>query len=976
MADRMSDPALELEAALAPGTQVVVRDEEWLVRAVQDTRHDGQRVEVTGVSELVRGQDAVFFTALDQVTPLDPRKTRLVADGSSGFRRSRLWLEALLRRTPLEAVDTSIAVGHRGLLDDLSYQRRPAALALSNLRPRALVADAVGLGKTLEIGMLLAELIRRGRGERILVVTPRAVLEQFQHELWTRFAIPLVRLDSDGIQKVRQRLPATRNPFTYYKRVIISIDTLKSPDKYRHHLEQHRWDAVVIDECHNVVNPGTQNFQLAELLARQTEALILASATPHNGKSESFAQLINLLDPTAIADPKSYSADDIKHLYVRRHRGSDDVKYEVAHNWKERAEPDVIPVTPSGAEEAVLDELNRTWLRPGAGSGGRGGLVTGSGASLVPWTLFKGFLSSPLALRQTIRQRRVGLNLRLASSEVAGEGGAAAVAAELRALDLLDELAAKAQADGPAKLDALVSYLREIGVGPGSAVRVVVFSERIATLDWLAAELPQRLKLAAKAVGVLYAKLNDKVLQDRVEQFGQAESPLRVLLAGDLASEGLNLHRQCHHLVHFDLPWSLIRIQQRNGRIDRYLQLERARITALALTPADPELKSDVHVLTRLLAKEHAAYRALGDAGALMALHDEEAEEKAVMRALRDRQDLDELAPDPEPEALNPFEWLMAIGGAHRDQSAPEVAPQRGLFDSDAAFLEEALAELAEAEGAPEQVFKLAREPANGLLALDPPVDLVRRLEALPQEYLAEQQVAKRLRVTSSQGYGESRLVRARESGTNSWPDVSYLAPLHPLLEWAADRALARFGRNEAPVVAGTVPAPVFLLQGLWSNHRGQPVIMHWGAATRLGLPDDPEPEIADLVAVLEAAGIRYGAVNPGLDAGQAERLQALVPLAVAAERAHLEGLREQRASALAPRLDEFGQRLQRWAGVQQVQLELVGTEHRRRREQSRIERVTAETRELMRSLSPAGEPLVRVVGVIVPRAWDGDGRG
>ena len=118
----------------------------------------------------------------------------------------------------------------------MNYQLRPAALALQNLRPRILVADAVGLGKTLEIGILLAELIRRGRGERICVVTPRAVLEQFQRELWTRFAIPLVRLDSDGIQKIRQELPATRNPFTYYKRVIVSIDTLKNPARYRHHL--------------------------------------------------------------------------------------------------------------------------------------------------------------------------------------------------------------------------------------------------------------------------------------------------------------------------------------------------------------------------------------------------------------------------------------------------------------------------------------------------------------------------------------------------------------------------------------------------------------------------------------------------------------------------------------------------------------------------------------------------------------------
>src|SRR5699024_9790629 len=111
----------------------------------------------------------------------------------------------------------------------LDYQITAVKKALSsdNVRPRVLLADAVGLGKTLEIGMILSELIRRGRGERILVVTPRHIMEQCQQALWSRFAIPLVRLDSVGIQQVRQKLPASRNPFTYFPRVIVSMDTLK-----------------------------------------------------------------------------------------------------------------------------------------------------------------------------------------------------------------------------------------------------------------------------------------------------------------------------------------------------------------------------------------------------------------------------------------------------------------------------------------------------------------------------------------------------------------------------------------------------------------------------------------------------------------------------------------------------------------------------------------------------------------------------
>lgn len=131
-----------------------------------------------------------------------------------------MWLEATLRKTavPLDVPDLTVST--HMLATALDYQQSVVRTALdpANLRPRILLADAVGLGKTLEIGMILAELVRRGRGDRILIVSPKHVLEQMQHEMWTRFALPFVRLDSVGIQRVRQKLPATRNPFAYFKR--------------------------------------------------------------------------------------------------------------------------------------------------------------------------------------------------------------------------------------------------------------------------------------------------------------------------------------------------------------------------------------------------------------------------------------------------------------------------------------------------------------------------------------------------------------------------------------------------------------------------------------------------------------------------------------------------------------------------------------------------------------------------------------
>lgn len=926
------------EVDIAAGSQIIVRDEEWLVRSVRRTARGELRVEATGASELVRDQDAVFYSSLDAIEVLDPRHTKLIADESPGFRSSRLWLESLLRQSPTPITDTRIVAGHHGLADSMEYQLRPAYQALSNLRPRILIGDAVGLGKTLEIGILLTELIKRGRGDRILVVTPRAVLEQFQREMWTRYSIPLVRLDSDGIQKVRQTLPATRNPFSYYKRVIVSIDTLKNPARYRHHLSGHRWDVVVIDECHNLINKGTQNNELARLLARQTDALILASATPHNGKRESFAELIGLLDPAAIADPKDYQASDIEHLYVRRHRNSPDVKLEVGHRWAPRRDPEIIPVEPTPEEQAVLEELTYAWLRPASGQAP----VSGRGKTLFPWTLFKAFLSSPRALRESIRRR-----LKTLSTQDDGS-------AEVEALRRLDGLAEVAERRGAAKFDALLKHLADIGVGKGSDTRVVVFSERIQTLEWLRDELRRKLRLPDKAVQLLHAQLNDRDVQQVVEDFALEASPLRILLASDMASEGLNLHRQCHQLVHYDLPWSFIRIQQRNGRIDRYLQEHEPRITALALTSSDTDTVSDLRVVTKLLEKEHAANQALGDAGALLDVRDADLEEDRIMELLRQGKDLATEINDPEE--VNPFAALIATGGEHADDPPVPTAPRSTLFDDDDNFLTEALHEITDNPGA----LDIHRDEDTDLLAFNTPADLAERLKDLPDSYLRDREVSSRIRVSAQRRFSEQRLAKARAEGKTLWPDVSYLAPSHPVLEWATSRALARFGRNQAPVMAAPVPEPVFLTQATWANSLGQPVLTRWGAIT--GLPD--EPKVGDLREALERAGLKEHARNPGGVAGWIERLQSFVPAAVEAATEDLRRHRDEVEGDLLERLDEHRKRLSRW---EQRALFVVEQAGGSARSKDAVASTRDEISELIDSLAAAGEPFVRVVGLIVP---------
>jgi ERCC4-related helicase len=943
---RVSTPS-ELLSLIAPGAMVEVRDEEWLVRSTQQTPSDGLLVRCIGTSTLVRDTESTFSTNLDRVVPMRPEETHLVQDDSPNFRTARLYLEAILRKTPLPATNTDLAVAQHQLLNPLEYQRRSVHKALTGLRPRLLIADAVGLGKTLEVGMILSELIRRGRGEKILVVTPRHILEQFQHELWTRFAIPLVRLDSEGIQRIRRKIPGNRNPFTYYKRAIISIDTLKNVGRYRHHLEGIRWDAVVIDECHNLVNRGTLNNQLARVLAPRTEALLLTSATPHNGDPKSFAELVRLLDPTAIADPDNIKHDDIDHLYVRRHKASAEVAAEVGADWADRKPPRPIPVEPTAPEQALFEELADTWTHPVSGSAP----ASGAGRSLFPWTLFKAALSSHHALAQTIEQRRKTL----ASASSSTGGTSRDQEAEDRALETLHERALTIGDETSSKLQALVEQLRTIDVGPRSPTRVVVFSERIATLDWLARVVPTRLELQQKHVRVLHGGLADVKQMDVIEEFGLGDSNVRLLFTGDMASEGVNLHRECHHLIHFDLPWSLITIEQRNGRIDRYGQRHSPDIRALVQTPDHPHLTGDVRILTRLLEREHQAHRAFGESGSLLGLHDAAAEEESVMRSLRDGVNADNIFPT---EPSNEFDLLTILGGATGNLEVALYRPPT-LFGSDRAFVEEALAAAFDDAYAELDIRTEVTDPT--LCSLVPPKDLVRRLAVLPQSYLNEQKVTERLRATADAQIADEQLAQARKSTTSSWPTVGYLSPLHPLIDWLADKVLVAVGRNQAPVLKADVSSPVFCVQGLYSNGRGQPQLVEW-----LAVFQGPSGSwmVDDLFATLQRADVGPDMPNDGTPV-DTTAISGQLTEVVTAAREELDRRLAVHDAAIEERLAAPAGRLHRWVdATHQLMLDL---DDRHRPERDRYKDAVADdTTRLIESMKTSGQPLIRVLAVLV----------
>ena len=990
-----------------PGSQILVRDEEWLVRKVTPTTHDGLMIEATGVSEFVRDTEAVFYDGIDRVQVLDPRHTELVADDSSNHRRARLYLEAVVRKSFLPQSEKGLALAGNFLLDAQTHQLRPAELALSmrNPQPRLLIADVVGLGKTLEIGILLAELIRRGRGERILVVTPQHVLEQFQRELWTRFAIPLVRLDSTGIQRVQQEIPSGRNPFAYFKRVIVSVDTLKNRDLYRHHLDNTKWDAVVIDESHNLITRGSQRNELARAIAPQTDALILASATPHNGDVKSFAELIGLLDPAAIKDPKHYKIGDLDHLFIRRTKVTPEVRDSIKDGmWADRGPSEPVHVPATAAEERVFEELAQRWIP-------RDQMASPAGATgLNAYTLFKSFLSSHRALLETIETR-----IKTVTDEISGakepkdrqytDAEIAARKVELDALTNLREFAAQIDDTTSAKLAALVAELRRLGVKPGSDTRVVVFSERVATLTWLAMAVPALLgfdydetqavhhvkargktrgRAKAKddgpdgrdekkpwlgyggAVQVMHAdSTSDQEQMSIIEKFGLREDPVRILFTGDVASEGVNLHQQCHLLVHYDLPWSLIRIEQRNGRIDRYGQTRRPEFRALILTSETewrydkngaPRTLDDRLVGEKLLEREEKAHQIEGSAEAVTGLYSAAAEDQRLVKDLISGKTVEQSLEDTKKPSPGGFlAGAFAQVNATPEQTDVPVATVPTLFDGTPDYFDAALDVVF--AGQAEDALELRRE-ADGTIAFTPPRDLLYRFKALPPTYVREQinsdPERPRLLVTFDKATARRRLKDALDSSDTQWPSTGYLSDLHPVIEWLTDKVLVQLGRHEAPVLHARVDEPTYLIQGTYSNQFGRPTIVEWmavGAQTGT---------VTDLIEALQRAGVTEDMAARAVSKQRLGELQPLVAVAIDTATRHLGERRGEYDERVAAPLAEYRKKLDTWH-----QADLLGITDP---DKDQIHRAVANRRELVNKLAAAGAPMLRLLAVL-----DGD---
>jgi SNF2 family DNA or RNA helicase len=603
--------------------RVRARDAEWLVRRVEPN-HPGNILEVRGISGIVKGKEAYFIDLLEPTLEVvDPAAVNLVVDHSPGFYHTKLHLESAFRiSAPTGRTPTVVG---KAAIDDLIFQHEPVKRALAQPRVRLLIADDVGLGKTLEAGLVTAELLVRRKADRILVVTTKTMLAQFQREFWSRFSIPLVRLDSAAIRRARNAIPTNHNPFNQFDKAIISVDTLKNDGQYRTALENAYWDLIIIDEAHNVAarraTSGSRSLRatVARLLADRADSLLLLTATPHDGSARSFNSLIQMLDPTAVADPDEVSRGEVSQFLVRRFRTTPDVQAELKSKIPprevRRIEFDLTPAEDKAYQSVAELELDADVEARAQGRR--------SGNELFRTTIAKALFSSPAACIETIDNRL----RRIKQGEVAGT---ARDAERLRSLR--DDIVAVGN-DDFTKYQNLRAHLNNLKwTGKDKRDRLLIFSERIASLRWLEKRLQSDYpKLADKGIVVLDGSGvgSDVRAQEIVEEFENENSPIRILLASDMASEGLNLHFQCHRLFHFDLPWALLTFQQRNGRIDRYGQDRQPIISYFVGCSTHPKV-NDMWVLDVLVEKDEAAQHGIGDPSVFFGTNDA-VEQEAIL---------------------------------------------------------------------------------------------------------------------------------------------------------------------------------------------------------------------------------------------------------------------------------------------------------------------------------------------------------
>jgi len=573
------------------------------------------------------------------------------------------------------------------------YQLDPVWRAVRMPRANLLIADDVGLGKTIEAGLVIQELILRHRARTALIVCPSALQIQWRDQMRDKFGLEFRIVDAQLMRTLRRERGLHVNPWTHFPRLITSIDYLKRDQPLRLMTEAlpasgeptypRRFDILVVDEAHNVAPSGRGRYAVDSLrtaairrITPHFEHRLFLSATPHNGYPESFTALLELLDNQRFARGVSPDRTQLGAIMVRR------MKSELPEKWDgtprfpvRKLEALEVPYTP---EERHIHTLLQRYsaLRQKGVADGTERVATDFVLKLLKKRLF----SSPAAFAHTLAQherslaaahrahaaprptmgilrRQIeGVEEEFGDDEAADAASTDAVEAatllfrpptgdEHALLDAMRTWADGASGRADSKAALLVRWLNE-HLRPGGRwndERVIIFTEYRDTQNWLHGILADAGLTAGDRLMTLYGGMRTED-RERIKAAFQADprsAAVRILLATDAASEGIDLQNHCARLIHVEIPWNPNRLEQRNGRIDRHGQRADAvriyHFVSAGWERRDPnaaagDLDGDLEFLWRAAQKVDQIREDLGKVGPVIA---EQVEEAMLNRRVR-----------------------------------------------------------------------------------------------------------------------------------------------------------------------------------------------------------------------------------------------------------------------------------------------------------------------------------------------------
>ena len=458
-------------------------------------------------------------------------------------------------------------------------------------------------------------------------------------------------------------------------------------------------------------------------------------------------------------------------------------------------------------------------------------------------------------------------------------------------------------------------------------------------MRFLKEHLQKDLSLKKDAIATLDGGMSDVDQMAIVENFGQEKSPLRLLIATEVASEGLNLHYLCHRLIHFDIPWSLMTLQQRNGRIDRYGQESQPQIRYLLNRSQNSRVDEVERIIKILIEKDEQAVKNIGDPSTFMGVFDAEEEVRVTAEAVETEKTAEEFEQSLEPstpseEEFDFFSLLDQDPEVSEEEQAQTICSQmQSLFRDDYHYAVTALKAIQQSEP-----LQLTHDDQNQYLELTMPKELRQQFSRLPREIIPAQDEPLQL---SGNKETVAEALEAARRAENSWPKVQYLWELHPFVNWLNDRGATIFGRHKAPVLTlSDHLAPdeaVFIISGVIPNRRGQPLINSWlGIVFEGGTFARSE----DLDTTLKRTQLGQSSI-PNAMSPIAPNLPDLLPEAVEQAKREIMVKREQFEQTLNQQLQEQLDRLEALRTKHTEQLELKFTnEQYKSKEKSKVEQM------------------------------------